>query len=72
MNPLFGHAVEFVSDTVHRFYGGKEIDRVVERFADDATLAPAMGERLRKLVEDEFSWEATATKVRAACVKANG
>ena len=35
MNPLFGHAVEFVSDTVHRFYGGKEIDRVVERFADD-------------------------------------
>lgn len=35
MNPLFGHAVEFVSDTVHRFYGGKEIDRVVERFAGD-------------------------------------
>lgn len=49
-----------------------EVVSCVERFADDATLAPAMGERLRKLVEDEFSWEATATKVRAACVKANG
>lgn len=49
-----------------------EVVSSVERFADDASLAPVMGARLRRLVEDEFSWAATAAKLRAACVKANG
>lgn len=49
-----------------------EVASCVERFADDAALAPSMGARLRRRAEGEFSWEATAVKVRAACVKANG
>ncbi len=49
-----------------------EVVSCIERFADDETLAPAMGARLVRRVEREFSWNATAAKVRAACMKANG
>ena len=35
MNPLFDNAIEFVSDTVRRFYAGAGIEKVTERFTDD-------------------------------------
>ena len=35
MNPLFNDAIGFVCDTVHLFYSGASIGRVVERLADD-------------------------------------
>lgn len=35
VNPLFDNAIEFVSDTVRRFYAGAGIEKVTERFTDD-------------------------------------
>lgn len=59
----YGHVISKAS--------ADEVVSSIERFADDPLLAPAMGARLRKLVESEFSWGVTAEKVRVACMKAN-
>ena len=34
MNPLFDKAIAYVSETVRLFYSGKDVERVVGRFAD--------------------------------------
>lgn len=67
LNPLFNKAIEFVSDTVHRFYEGAGIERVVERFTDDFTWIGAGEVEFFTLAQDAVAYMVERAPLAPPC-----